>query len=111
MLFGKQSKIDAFTRPAPPAMGRVHPEAIPGMVLWLMRRATAAVVALVCLAVPPAAAGPYSDFVVFGDSLSDVGNVFIATGGTQPAPRMSTGSSRTVRYGLRCSPTAWASAR
>jgi len=40
---------------------------------------------LVCLAVPPAMAYSYSAFDVFGDSLSDVGNVFIASGGTQPA--------------------------
>ena len=29
-------------------------------------------------------AGPYSQMVVFGDSLSDNGNVFAATGGAQP---------------------------
>ena len=31
-----------------------------------------------------AQAGPYSDMYVFGDSLSDTGNLFLATGGTQP---------------------------
>ena len=30
------------------------------------------------------AAGPYSNMYVFGDSLSDTGNLFLATGGTQP---------------------------
>ena len=33
-----------------------------------------------------ALAGPYSAIYSFGDSLSDVGNAFIATGGAQPAP-------------------------
>jgi phospholipase/lecithinase/hemolysin len=32
----------------------------------------------------PAAASQYSGFYVFGDSLSDVGNVFLGTGGTIP---------------------------
>jgi outer membrane lipase/esterase len=31
-----------------------------------------------------AAAGPYSSMFVFGDSLSDTGNLFLATGGAQP---------------------------
>jgi len=30
-------------------------------------------------------AGPYSDLVIFGDSLSDTGNVFILTGGAVPS--------------------------
>jgi phospholipase/lecithinase/hemolysin len=34
----------------------------------------------------PASAGPYTDLVVFGDSLSDVGNVWIITGESLPAP-------------------------
>jgi phospholipase/lecithinase/hemolysin len=85
VLFGKQSKIDAFASPAPPAAGHMRPGAIPGAVLRLMGRAAAAVVVLVCLAASPATADPYSDFFVFGDSLSDVGNIFIATGGTIPA--------------------------
>jgi phospholipase/lecithinase/hemolysin len=33
-----------------------------------------------------ALAGPYSAIYSFGDSLSDVGNAFIAAGGAQPAP-------------------------
>ena len=38
---------------------------------------------------PPAKAGPgYSDLYVFGDSLSDSGNVFLATGGTVPPPAL-----------------------
>src|SRR6266705_841732 len=32
----------------------------------------------------PAWAGPYSNVFVFGDSLSDAGNVFVATGGAVP---------------------------
>ena len=40
-----------------------------------------------CAAVPTAAsASAFSGLYVFGDSLSDVGNVFLATGGTVPAP-------------------------
>lgn len=35
---------------------------------------------------PGAYAAPFSSLVVFGDSLSDTGNLFIATGGTTPAP-------------------------
>lgn len=34
----------------------------------------------------PAMAGPFTGIVAFGDSLSDAGNVFIATGGAEPAP-------------------------
>ena len=37
------------------------------------------------LATVPAQAGPYSSLTVFGDSLSDVGNIKIATGGAVPA--------------------------
>jgi outer membrane lipase/esterase len=36
------------------------------------------------LAASPAAAGPYSSLTVFGDSLSDTGNIFAITGGTLP---------------------------
>ena len=32
-----------------------------------------------------AQAGPYSDLIIFGDSLSDTGNVFIVTGGALPS--------------------------
>jgi phospholipase/lecithinase/hemolysin len=34
----------------------------------------------------PAQAGPYTALFAFGDSLSDAGNVFLATGGFKPAP-------------------------
>lgn len=34
----------------------------------------------------PAHAGPYTSMYVFGDSLSDTGNLNVATGGAQPAP-------------------------
>jgi phospholipase/lecithinase/hemolysin len=81
VLFAKRNKIASFASLTSPAAGRIRL----GVVLWLMSRAAAAVVALVCLAVPPAMAYSYSDFNVFGDSLSDVGNVYIATGGTLPA--------------------------
>lgn len=37
--------------------------------------------ALLCLVAGPALAGPFERMHVFGDSLSDTGNVFIATGG------------------------------
>lgn len=36
------------------------------------------------LASLPAMAGPYSQMIVFGDSLSDTGNLSLVTGGTQP---------------------------
>jgi outer membrane lipase/esterase len=36
--------------------------------------------------ITPAHAGPYSALYAFGDSLSDVGNVFAGSGGTEPAP-------------------------
>lgn len=41
-------------------------------------------VAAVALASLSAQAGPYSRITIFGDSLSDTGNLFIATGGAQP---------------------------
>ncbi len=37
------------------------------------------------LASAPALAGPYTSLTVFGDSLSDTGNVFLANGGAVPA--------------------------
>jgi phospholipase/lecithinase/hemolysin len=52
-----------------------------------------AVCAVACLgfAISAVAAHAYSAFYVFGDSLSDVGNVFVATGGVQPASPYSNG--------------------
>ena len=52
-----------------------------------MLRKLSAIAALLtgALASAPAAAATYSAFYVFGDSLSDVGNVYIATGGAEPA--------------------------
>ena len=38
------------------------------------------------IAASPSSAGPFTGIVAFGDSLSDAGNVFLATGGTIPAP-------------------------
>lgn len=51
-----------------------------------LRRAGAllALAASALLAAAPAAAGPYSSLTVFGDSLSDTGNILIATGGALP---------------------------
>ncbi len=45
---------------------------------------TAAVLAASLPASLPAYAGPYTQMVVFGDSLSDTGNLSILTGGAQP---------------------------
>ncbi len=57
--------------------------------MWIMkdRRGilTAAIALLLALAPTGAIAGPIvSNVIVFGDSLSDVGNVFALTGGTVP---------------------------
>jgi phospholipase/lecithinase/hemolysin len=41
-------------------------------------------VLLVLMIVASAAAGPFSQLVIFGDSLSDVGNIAQATGGIYP---------------------------
>lgn len=49
----------------------------------LKQRFIIVLLALLCLA-PAAFAGPYSAVVVYGDSLSDNGNLFAATGGTVP---------------------------
>lgn len=38
------------------------------------------------IATSPSSAGPFTGIVAFGDSLSDAGNVFLATGGAIPAP-------------------------
>ena len=45
-----------------------------------------AVVAFGCRITPTHARSPYSALYAFGDSLSDVGNDFAASGGTEPAP-------------------------
>lgn len=50
----------------------------------LRRLASLFTLALAVTAIP-AQAGPYSGLYVFGDSLSDTGNVFAATGGAIPA--------------------------
>lgn len=42
------------------------------------------VFATAAMGAAPALAGPYSSLYVFGDSLSDTGNVYAATGGTVP---------------------------
>jgi phospholipase/lecithinase/hemolysin len=48
-----------------------------------------AVVAMITVALGRAQAGQIAGIVSFGDSLSDVGNDFTASGGTQPAPPAS----------------------
>ena len=53
--------------------------------------AAAGAFACLCLALSPVAAHAYSAFYVFGDSLSDVGNVYAATGGAEPASPYSNG--------------------
>lgn len=59
----------------------------------LIRRTSAwlAIAASALLAAAPAAAGPYSSLTVFGDSLSDTGNVALATAGAIPAPPYAPG--------------------
>lgn len=51
----------------------------------LLRDIATGAIAACCLSVLPVAAHAYSALYVFGDSLSDVGNVFIGTGGAEPA--------------------------
>jgi thermolabile hemolysin len=63
--------------------------------IWMKRKAVAAVI-LVGLISRAAAAGPFSQLVVFGDSLSDVGNVSQATAAipfvpTTPGPHYYNG--------------------
>jgi phospholipase/lecithinase/hemolysin len=48
------------------------------------RALTAASLIVLSFGYGAAHAGPFTSLVVFGDSLSDVGNVFIATGGAMP---------------------------
>ncbi len=50
-----------------------------------------AALAIVVGSVGLASAGPFSNLVVFGDSLSDIGNVSSATFGTTPGPYYSSG--------------------
>ncbi|MBT5239376.1 MAG: hypothetical protein HOL61_02180 [Rhodospirillaceae bacterium] len=67
--------------------------------------------AAMCLAIAaPVQAQQYSGLYVFGDSLSDSGNLFGLTGGTTPPspPLISTDASPTARSGLKASPQHWA---
>jgi phospholipase/lecithinase/hemolysin len=58
----------------------------------MLKRHFLAASALILSSVAPAlAASPYSAIYSFGDSLSDVGNVFLATSGFEPAPPYSNG--------------------
>ena len=50
----------------------------------------------------------YSGITIFGDSLSDTGNIFLATGGRRRRRRTSRGASPTARTGSTCCPAAWA---
>ena len=45
-----------------------------------------AIVAGLCITTPAAVALPFQQMIVFGDSLSDTGNDFIATSGLIPPP-------------------------
>jgi outer membrane lipase/esterase len=56
--------------------------------------------ASVCLALMGASAqaGPYSSLYVFGDSLSDVGNDLVVTGGAVPSPGYYTDGGNTGRF-------------
>jgi len=56
-----------------------------------LRRLATALALTTAVALPASAASPYSNYVVFGDSLSDVGNLFAATGGAQPAAPYANG--------------------
>lgn len=57
-----------------------------------MRRRFLALAAAAALAwTTPAQAGPFSALYAFGDSLSDVGNIFTATGGAIPGPPYANG--------------------
>ena len=47
-------------------------------------------IALVTCLCTAAQAGPFTSFVIFGDSLSDNGNAYIGTGGALPAPPLYT---------------------
>jgi phospholipase/lecithinase/hemolysin len=51
----------------------------------MLRRSIIAAAAILSISAGQAFAGPYSAIYSFGDSLSDVGNGFIATGGAKPA--------------------------
>src|SRR5208283_4429935 len=57
----------------------------------MLRKLSISVAALLIFAVAPAQAGSFSALYAFGDSLSDVGNVFNATGGAEPSPPYAMG--------------------
>lgn len=57
----------------------------------IMTRAIAGVVLATVLSASSAHASPFSAMYVFGDSLSDTGNVFTFSGGATPAPPYSNG--------------------
>ena len=57
-----------------------------------MRKTLGAAIVAASFACGPAQATTYSAIYSFGDSLSDVGNIFAATGGAIPAPTFSSGA-------------------
>jgi len=60
-----------------------------GLDLWL--RASVAAILVTATSALTAIAGPFSSLVVFGDSLSDIGNISSATFGSTPGPYYSSG--------------------
>ena len=86
-VMGERIKADTLASRAPLAGGRVRRRAM----RQLIRDVAAGAFACLCLALSPVAAHAYSAFYVFGDSLSDVGNVYAATGGAEPASPYSNG--------------------
>jgi phospholipase/lecithinase/hemolysin len=57
----------------------------------MLRKFPASVAALLLTAITPAQAASFSALYSFGDSLSDVGNYFINSGGISPAPPYANG--------------------
>ena len=59
----------------------------------LRQTLTVLALAIAALASPPSQAGPYSALVVFGDSVSDSGNVALAVGAPAGVPQTVTGNT------------------
>jgi phospholipase/lecithinase/hemolysin len=87
LVMGERIKADTLASRVPLAGGRVCRR----VTRQLLRHVAVGAVASLCLVLSPVAAHAYSAFYVFGDSLSDVGNVFAATGGAEPASPYSNG--------------------
>ena len=86
-VMGEPIKADTLVIRAPLPGRRVRRR----VMRQLIGDAAAGGFASLCLAVSPIAAHAYSAFYVFGDSLSDVGNVYAATGGAEPGSPYSNG--------------------